>query len=37
MLPKTHNKLIIGAIIVVNRDIVPIDAPIRALVLVSLL
>jgi hypothetical protein len=26
-LPKTRNKLIVGAITMVNRDITPIDAP----------
>jgi hypothetical protein len=36
-LPKTHNKLIAGAITVVNMDIMPIDIPIRALVSISLL
>jgi hypothetical protein len=36
-LPKTYNKLIIGAIAVVNRDITPIDAPICALVSINLL
>jgi hypothetical protein len=30
-LPKTRNKLIVGATIVVKRDITPIDAPIHAL------
>jgi hypothetical protein len=34
-LPKTHNKLIVGAITVVNRDITTIDAPIRALMSIS--
>jgi hypothetical protein len=36
-LPKICNKLTVGAITVVNRDIVPIDAPIHALVSISLL
>jgi hypothetical protein len=36
-LPKTRNKLTIGAITVVNMDITPIDAPIRVLVSISLL
>jgi hypothetical protein len=36
-LPKTRNKLTVGAIAVVNRDITPIDAPIHALVSISLL
>jgi hypothetical protein len=36
-LPKTRNKLIVGAITVVSRDITLIDAPIYALVSVSLL
>jgi hypothetical protein len=36
-IPKTCNKLTVGAIAVVNRDITPIDAPICALVSVSLL
>jgi hypothetical protein len=36
-IPKTRNKLIVGAIIVVNRDITPIDAPIHALMSISLL
>jgi hypothetical protein len=34
-LPKTHSKLIVGATIVVKRDIMPTDAPIRALVPIS--
>jgi hypothetical protein len=34
-LPKTHNKLTIGVIAVVNRDITPIDAPIHTLVLIK--
>jgi hypothetical protein len=34
-LPKTCSKLIVGAIVVVNRDITPTDAPIRALVPIS--
>jgi hypothetical protein len=34
-LPKTHSKLIVGAAIVVKRDIMLTDAPIRALVLIS--
>jgi hypothetical protein len=36
-LPKTRNKLIVGVITVVNRDITPIDAPIHGLVSISLL
>jgi hypothetical protein len=36
-LPKTHKKLTVGAITVVNRDITPIDAPFHALVSISLL
>jgi hypothetical protein len=36
-LPKTRNKLTVGAINVVNRDITPIDAPIYTLVSISLL
>jgi hypothetical protein len=36
-LPKAHNKLTVDAIAVVNRDITPIDAPIHALVSISLL
>jgi hypothetical protein len=36
-LPKTHNKLTVGAIAVMNIDITPIDAPIHALMSVSLL
>jgi hypothetical protein len=36
-LPKTHSKLIVGATTVVKRDIMPTDAPIRALRLISLL
>jgi hypothetical protein len=36
-LPKTRNKLTVGAITVVNRDITPINAPIHALVSISLL
>jgi hypothetical protein len=36
-LSKTHNKLTVGAITVVNRDIMPIDAPIYALMSISLL
>jgi hypothetical protein len=36
-LPKTRNKLIIGATTVVKRDITPTDAPIRMLVPISLL
>jgi hypothetical protein len=36
-LPKTHNKLTVGAITVVNRDIMPIDVPIRALMSISML
>jgi hypothetical protein len=36
-LPKTHNKLDLGAIAVVNRGITPIDAPIHALMSISLL
>jgi hypothetical protein len=36
-LPKARNRLIIGAITVVNRNITPIDAPIHALVSISLL
>jgi hypothetical protein len=31
-LPTTRSKLIVGAIVVVNRDIMPTDAPIRALI-----
>ena len=34
-LPKTRSKLIIGATIVMKRDIMPIDAPIHALVPIS--
>jgi hypothetical protein len=34
-LHKTHNKLNVGATIVVKRDIKPTDAPIRALVPIS--
>jgi hypothetical protein len=34
-LPKTCNKLIVGATTVVKRDITPTDAPIHALVLIS--
>jgi hypothetical protein len=36
-LPKTHSKLIIGATTVMKRDITPTDAPIYALVPISLL
>jgi hypothetical protein len=36
-LPTTRNKLTVGAIAVVNRDITPIDALICALVSISLL
>jgi hypothetical protein len=36
-LPKTRNKLIVAAITVVNRDIMPIDAPMHTLVSISLL
>jgi hypothetical protein len=36
-LPKTRSKLIVGATIVVKRDITPTEAPIRALVPISLL
>jgi hypothetical protein len=36
-LPKTHNKLTVGAITVVNRNITAIDASIRALMSISLL
>jgi hypothetical protein len=36
-MPKTCNKLTVGTIAVVNRDIMPIDAPIHALMSVSLL
>jgi hypothetical protein len=36
-IPKTCNKLIVGAIILVNRDITPINAPIHALVSISTL
>jgi hypothetical protein len=36
-LPKTRYKLIIGATTVERRDIIPTDAPIRALVLIRLL
>jgi hypothetical protein len=36
-LPKTRNKLIIGAITVVNGDITLIDAPFRTLMSISLL
>jgi hypothetical protein len=32
MLPKICSKLVVGALVVVNRDITPTDAPIRALV-----
>jgi hypothetical protein len=34
-LPKTCRKLIVGASTVVKMDIMPTDAPIRALVLIS--
>jgi hypothetical protein len=34
-LPKTRNKLIIGATTVVKRDVTPADAPIHALVPIS--
>jgi hypothetical protein len=36
-LPKTHSKMIVGATIVVKRDISSTEAPIHALVLISLL
>jgi hypothetical protein len=36
-LPKTRNKLVVGVITVVNRDIMPMDAPIRGLMSISLL
>jgi hypothetical protein len=36
-LPKTRYKLIVGATTVERRDIIPTDAPIRALVLIRLL
>jgi hypothetical protein len=35
-LPKTCRKLIVGASTVVKRDIMPIDAPIHAFMLISL-
>jgi hypothetical protein len=34
-LPKTRDKLIVGATTMVKRDIMPTDAPMRALMLIS--